>query len=205
MPAGAPGPWQPMPRTPSLPSEYWILRIALPLAPPVSIKSMIAPGVWKFANCQLARLVTTYVPLPVETPLVKVSQVPPPVAALEVPPLAGATKVPLPVNLIMRVALADANAIPPALTVLRAGGMPNAMLMMSQRTWSAEPCTTGRPTVMHNNSAKDRTVIAEIHLAGIFMFVLLSLVDPLGKNLVWQPSLERGRAHSTRALGEVKY
>src|SRR5713101_2485367 len=117
MPAGAPGPWQPTPRVPSLPSEYWILRIALPLAPPVSIKSMIAPGVPKFANCQLARLVTKYVPLPVETPLVKVSQVPPPVAALDVPPLAGATKVPLPVNLIVWVASADANAIPSALTV----------------------------------------------------------------------------------------
>src|SRR6266568_8688392 len=197
MPAGAPGPWQPTPRMPSLPSEYSILRITFPLAPPVPIKSVFTPGVCKFANCQLARLVTTYVPLPVETPLVKVSQVPPPVTALDVPPLAGATKVPVPVSLIVRLALADANAIPPALTVLGAGGMPKATLTMSQRTWSAEPCTTGRPTVMHNNTAKDRTVIAEIHLAGIFMFVLLSLVDPLGKNLVWQPFPERGRTHPT--------
>src|SRR5260370_30976422 len=128
MPSGAPGPWQPTPRVPSLPSEYWILRIALPLAPPVSIKSMIAPGVWKFANCQLARLVTKYVPLPVETPLANVSQVPPPVTALDVPPLAGATTVPVPVSLIVRLALADANAIPPALTVLGIGGMPKATL-----------------------------------------------------------------------------
>src|SRR5713101_3567961 len=157
MPAGAPGPWQPTPRVPSLPSEYSILRIALPLAPPVPIKSVFTPGVCKFANCQLARLVTEYVPLPVETPAVKVSQVPPPVAALDVPPLAGATKVPLPVNLIVRLALADANAIPPSLTV---GGVVKARLMMSQRTWSAEPaCIAGRLTVMDNNSAKDRTVI----------------------------------------------
>src|SRR5713226_5713492 len=198
MPAGAPGPWQPTPRMPSLPSEYWILRIALPLAPPVSIKSMIAPGVWKFANCQLARLVTEYVPLPVETPLVKVSHMPPPVTALDVPPLAGATKAPLPVSLIVRVVLADANAIPPSVTV---GGVVKARLMMSQRTWSAEPaCIAGRLTVMDNNSAKDRTVIAEIHLAGIFMFVLLSLVDPPGKNLVWQPFPEQGRTHPTRAF-----
>src|SRR5712691_5131853 len=177
MPAGAPGPWQPTPRMPVLPSEYWILRIAFPLAPPVAIKSTGTPPGWKFANCQLARLVTAYVPLPVETPLVKVSQVPPPVTALDVPPLAGETKVPVPVSLMVRLALADANAIPPALTVLGAGGMPKRTLTMSQRTWSAEPCTTGRPTVMHNNTAKDRTVIAEIHLAGIFIFVLLSLVE----------------------------
>src|SRR5712692_9220560 len=204
MPAGAPGPWQPTPRMPSLPSEYWILRIAFPLAASLglSIKSLGLGGLKKFANCQLARLVTTYVPLPVETPLVKVSQVPPPVTALEVPPLAGATKVPVPVSLIVRLALADANAIPPALTVLGAGGMPKATLTMSQRTWSAEPCTTGRPTVMHNNTAKETMVIPKIHLAGIFMFVLLSLVGPPSKNLVWQPSSERGRAHPTRAVLE---
>src|SRR6266852_4755156 len=135
-----------------------------------------------------------------------VSQVPPPVTPLDVPPLAGPMKVPEPVSLIVRVLglRAAANATPPALAV--AGVVAGLKLMMSQRTWSAEPpCIAGRPTVMHNNTAKDRTVIAEIHLAGIFMFVLLSLVDPLRKNLVWQPSLERGRAHSTRALGEVKY
>src|SRR5712692_5691904 len=132
MPAGAPGPWQPTPRTPSLPSEYSILRIALPLAPgPPPIKSVTTPGVWRFANCQLARLVTEYVPLPVETPLVNVSHVPPPVAAPDVPPLAGATKVPLPVNLIVWIASADANAIPPALTV---GAVVKARLMISHRT-----------------------------------------------------------------------
>src|SRR6266496_243734 len=130
MPAGAPGPWQPTPRTPSLPSEYSILRIALPLAPPVPIKSF-STGSWKFANCQLERLATEYVPLPVETPLTKVSQVPPPVAAPDVPPLAGAAKVPLPVNSIVWVASADANAIPPALAV---GGVVKARLMMSHRT-----------------------------------------------------------------------
>src|SRR5713226_704641 len=145
MPAGAPGPWQPTPRVPSLPSEYWILRIALPLAPPVSIKSVTAPGVWKFANCQLARLVTEYVPLPVETPPVKVSQVPPPVAALDVPPLAGATKVPVPVKLIVWLASADANATPPALTV---GGVVKARLMMSHRTCSA-PAAPTPPLPIH--------------------------------------------------------
>jgi len=67
---------------------------------------------------------------------------------------------------------AAAIAKPPALTV---GGVVAALkLMMSQRTWSAEPCTTGRPTVTHKNAAKDTTALTRIHLDFIFMFVLLA-------------------------------
>ena len=46
-------------------------------------------------------------------------------------------------------------------------------VMMSQRTWSAEPCTTGSPRVIDNNTAKDTTALTRIHLAAIFMFLLL--------------------------------
>src|SRR5439155_13219887 len=121
-----------------LPSEYSIRKTAFPLALSfVSPMRSIAPGAWKFANCQLASPVTVYVPLPVDTPSLNVSQVPPPVAAPEPPPLAGATKVPEPVNLIVRSVgefRADANATPPASTVRGAKLM---TLAMSQRTWSA--------------------------------------------------------------------
>src|SRR5436309_3274249 len=95
MPAGAPGPWQPMVSTPDWPSENWILRTAVPLArrlgfPMLSVKGGVA--LWKLANTQLTNPLTTYVPLPVE-----VCHVPPPVTAAEVPLLPGETNVPDPV------------------------------------------------------------------------------------------------------------
>src|SRR5207244_9399213 len=113
-------------------------------------------------------------PLPVDVESLNVSQVPPPVAALEVPPLAGPIKVPEPVSLIDRLLgfLAEANAIPPALIV--GGAVAALRWIISQRTWSAAPCTAGRPTVMHNNPTKDMTALAKIHFDTIFMFVLLA-------------------------------
>jgi hypothetical protein len=45
---------------------------------------------------------------------------------------------------------------------------------MSQRTWSAEPCTTGSPKVIDNNTAKDTTPLTRIHFDTILMFVLLA-------------------------------
>src|SRR5215831_12604820 len=91
------------------------------------------------------------------------SQVPPPVTALDVPPLAGPTNVPEPVSLIDRVLgfLAEANATPPAVSV--AGVVAVFMWMMSQRTWSAAPCTTGSPKVIDNNTVKDTTPLTRIH------------------------------------------
>src|SRR6266704_7124029 len=136
IPAGATGPWQPMPRVPWLPSEYRIRKTAFPLAlSSASPMRSINPGVWTLANSQLASPLTWYVPLPVLTPLLNVSQVPPPVTAPDVPPLAGATKVPEPVSLIFRVfgLRALANATPCGLMVVT--GM--STLMMSHRTWAA--------------------------------------------------------------------
>jgi hypothetical protein len=75
---------------------------------------------------------------PVDTlPAVKVSQVPPPVTALDVPlPPDGATKVPAPIRTILDPSLVRADAIPPGSAVKSAGGL---RLMMSQRTWAAWP------------------------------------------------------------------
>src|SRR5712664_1789916 len=83
-------------------------------------------------------------------------------------------KVPEPVSLIVRVLGLRAAAIakPPALTV--GGAVAASKLMMSQRTWSAEPCTTGRPTVMHKNAAKDTAALTRIHFDDIFTFVLIA-------------------------------
>jgi len=87
--------------------------------------------------------VTSYVPLPVDVPVaeelqlhgdvaLKVSHVPPPVTALELPlPPAGATNVPEPVSVIFSQSLALAEAWPPGLTV---NGGAKLKLMMSQRT-----------------------------------------------------------------------
>jgi len=110
----------------------------------------------------------------VEVVALNVSLVSPPVTPPDVPPLSGPTKVPEPVSLIDRVLglLAEAKATPPALNV--AGVVVGFMWMISQRTWSAaEPCTTGRPNIMHNNTAKDTTAVPAIHFLAIFMFVLL--------------------------------
>src|SRR6266849_10481723 len=103
-----------------------------------------------------------------------VSQVPPPVTALDVPPLAGATKVPEPVNLIFRVLglLVLANATPPGLSVF--GVVVGLKLMMSQRTKLACPWTAGRPAIMNNNTANDTTALTRIHFDNIFMSVLLA-------------------------------
>src|SRR2546422_8604558 len=119
--------------------------------------------------------VTSYVPLPVEVPVavelqwhgevaLKVSEVPPPVTALEVPPPpAGATKVPEPVSVIFEQSLALAEAMP-------GGGAP-ASLTMSQRTWAAWPMATELVAVIHNSV----TPIPKNHRFLIFMFLLLSL------------------------------
>src|SRR5712692_8684878 len=79
-------------------------------------------------------------PLPVGVLPVNISQVPPPVTAPDIPPLAGATKVPAPVSLIFKPEgadpeIADANATPPGLTVV----VGKLTLTMSQRAWSAPP------------------------------------------------------------------
>jgi hypothetical protein len=106
------------------------------------------------------------------------------VTALDVPPLAGPTKVPEPVSLIDRVLgfLAEANATPPALSV---GGVVAAfMWMISQRTWSAAPCTTGSPKVIDNNTVKDTTALTRIHFDTILMFVLLEKEGP-GSRKYW--------------------
>src|SRR2546422_9242146 len=66
------------------------------------------------ARSQRTSPVTVYVPLPVTASLAsRVSHVPPPVAALEVPPPpAGATNVPLPVTMIFSSSAAVAVAEP---------------------------------------------------------------------------------------------
>src|SRR2546422_11355553 len=66
------------------------------------------------ARSQRTSPVTVYVPLPVTASLAsRVSHVPPPVAALEVPPPpAGATNVPLPVTMIFSPSAAVADAEP---------------------------------------------------------------------------------------------
>src|SRR2546425_12488928 len=66
------------------------------------------------ARSQRTRPVTSYVPLPVTALLAsRVSQFPPPVAALEVPPPpAGATNVPAPVTMIFSPSAAVADAEP---------------------------------------------------------------------------------------------
>src|SRR5216684_4626896 len=111
-----------------------------------------------------------------------VCQVPPPVTALEVPPLSGATKVPEPVSLIFRPdgadpLIADANASPPA---LRVGGVVLGFKWtMSQRTWSACPRTRREPIVSPDTTAKVTTVAPKSHLAWVFIFFLLSLIGLL--------------------------
>src|ERR1700757_5521352 len=71
--------------------------------------------------------------------------------------------------------LAETNATPPALTIPTIGGVDNEVKwMMSQRTWSAAPCTTESPKVIDNNTAKDTTPLTRIHFDTILMFVLLA-------------------------------
>src|SRR2546430_2405589 len=81
---------------PALPSAYSTRRTASPA---------VLPGMFGLdasARSQRTSPVTVYVPLPVTALLAsRVSQFPPPVAALEVPPPpAGATNVPFPVTMI---------------------------------------------------------------------------------------------------------
>src|SRR5437879_11753348 len=66
------------------------------------------------ARSQRTSPVTVYVPLPVTASLAfRVSQFPPPVAALEIPPPpAGATNVPLPLTMIFNPSAAVADAEP---------------------------------------------------------------------------------------------
>src|SRR5713226_3931888 len=173
---GAVAPVQLTTRIPRFPSEYSIRSTTSPvLGTPSSIKSIRAgpPPGGKGAGSHLTRPVTSYVPFTHTVPAgLHVFQVPPPVTALFVPSPdpPGATKVPEPVRVIVELSFACADAMPPALVV---SGGTKVWLMISQRTCSAEPCTTGRPTIMHNNTAKDTTAIPEIHFALIFMFVLL--------------------------------
>src|SRR6266702_6449857 len=93
---------------PALPSEYSPLRIASPA---------VLPGMFGLdasARSQRTSPVTVYVPLPVTASLAfRVSQFPPPVAALEIPPPpAGATNVPLPLTMIFSPSAAVADAEP---------------------------------------------------------------------------------------------
>ena len=90
------------------------------------------------ARSQRTRPVTWYVPLPVTTLLAsRVSQFPPPVAALEVPPSpAGATNVPVPVTMIFNPSAAVADAEP----------------KISHPMWAA---AVGAPTLAESASARD--------------------------------------------------
>src|SRR3989454_8594684 len=117
---------------PALPSEYSILRIASPA---------VLPGMFGLdasARSQRTSPVTVYVPLPVTASLAfRVSQFPPPVAALEVPPpSAGATNVPFPVTMIFNPSAAVADAEP----------------KISHPMWAA---AVGAPTLAENSSARD--------------------------------------------------
>src|SRR3989442_13178820 len=116
---------------PALPSEYSILRIVSPA---------VLPGMFGLdasARSQRTRPVTWYVPLPVTTLLAsRVSQFPPPVAALEVPPPpAGATNVPFPVTMIFNPSAAVADAEP----------------KISHPMWAA---AVGAPTLAESSSAR---------------------------------------------------
>src|SRR2546428_1355318 len=117
---------------PALPSEYSILRIASPA---------VLPGMFGLdasARSQRTSPVTVYVPLPVTASLAfRVSQFPPPVAALEVPPPpAGATNVPFPVTMIFNPSAAVADAEP----------------KISHPMWAA---AVGAPTLAESPSAPD--------------------------------------------------
>ncbi len=108
-------------------------------------------------------------PLPVDVVPLNVSQVPPPVTPPDVPPLAGPTKVPEPVSLIDRLLgfLAEANATPPALDV--EGVVVGLKCWISQRTWSAEACITGRLLIMHNIAAEEITALTRINFEKILI------------------------------------
>jgi hypothetical protein len=113
-----------------------------------------------------------------------VSQVPPPVTALDVPRLAGETNVPEPVSVILRFEGAIADAIPPALKVK--GVVVKLKLMMSQRTCSASRGPALEPIGIAHATANIRTQIARNHRLWIFMFSLLSLVVLFGEDaLSW--------------------
>src|SRR3989441_11796797 len=89
------------------------------------------------ARSQRTSPVTVYVPLPVTASLAfRVSQFPPPVAALDVPPPAGATNVPFPVTMIFNPSAAVADAEP----------------KISHPMWAA---AVGAPTLAESSSARD--------------------------------------------------
>src|SRR3989441_4040093 len=112
----------------------------------------------------------SHVPFRVGTLLeLRVSRVPPPVAALDVPsPPAGATKVPDPVNTIFDPSSAKAAATPPGRE------FPPWTLSMSHRTWAAWPNATETLARVENST----TAIPENHLLSRFMLassILLKL------------------------------
>src|SRR5712692_5563635 len=144
------------------PSEYSIRRTASPSlagceATMKSVGGLALPS----PSSHLTSPVTSYVPLPVGTLLeLKVCQVPPPVAALEVPsPPAGATKVPDHVNTTFDPSSAKAAATPPGRK------FPPWKLTMSHRTWAACPNAT-ETLARFENSTK---AIPETHLLSMFM------------------------------------
>src|SRR5712691_1505965 len=158
-------------RMPWLPSEYSIRRTASPSlsgseGSMKSVGGLALPSPFS----HLTSPVTSYVPLPVGTLLeLKVCQVPPPVAALEVPsPPAGATKVPDPVNTIFDPSSAKAAATPPGRE------FPPWTLSMSHRTWAAGPTATETLARVENST----TASPENHLLSRFMLassILLKL------------------------------
>src|SRR6266446_304966 len=159
-------------RMPWLPSEYSIRRIASPscCGSEGSMRSISGRTALPSPASHLTSPVTSYVPLPVGTLLeLKVCQVPPPVAALDVPsPPAGATKVPDPVNTIFDPSSAKAAATPPGRE------FPPWTLWMSHRTWAAWPNATETLARIENNG----TAIPENHLLSRFMLassILLKL------------------------------
>src|SRR5438093_10878699 len=91
---------------------------------PSSIKSVLAGVGVPGAGYQLTSPVTSYVPLvQMVMRALQTIQVPPPVAALDVPPPpAGATNVPVPVTVIFEASLARADAMPPTETTAGRGG-----------------------------------------------------------------------------------
>src|SRR5215471_13432893 len=80
------------------------------------MRSLIVEGIDPGASSHRTSPLAWYVPVPIDAPLPsKVSHIPPPVTARDVPsPPAGATKVPEPVSVIVELSFARADANPPA-------------------------------------------------------------------------------------------
>src|SRR5438270_9713394 len=103
----------------------------------------------------------------------RVSHVPPPVTAWDVPALVGATNVPEPVSVIKDPSLAMADAIPPGNTSVP------WTLTMSQRPWSAAP-KAREPVPMTDNNP---IAIAHTHRCVVLILTVLPFADRIGTRL----------------------